>query len=134
MKHKFSDPSKETLEIVRHIRHKYYKEYRDAKIITIMRNGKWSKYGTIHVVSEEQRKVGVQADYILTLSGDAWEKFSSKQKKALVDHELAHMVVKKTKKGIKYRCRHHDVEEFAAIAKRYGAWSPNLEKFKKALE
>ena len=134
MKEQFSNPSKEVLAIVKKIRRKYYPEFVNAKIITLMRNGKWGKWGTIRAVSAEQRKAGIAADYILTLKAAAWENFSKKQKRALVDHELAHMVCKETKKGIKFRCRHHDVEEFSAIVKRYGAWSPGLVKFKKSFK
>ena len=133
MAEKFSSSSKDILALIKHIRAKYYSAFKHAKIITLMRNGKWSKYGTISRVSEAQRKAGIDADYILTLSATAWESFHTKQKKALVDHELAHMVLKETKKGTQYKLKHHDVEEFCAIVKRYGEWSPNLTRFRKAM-
>jgi len=131
---KFIDPDKETLEMLAKIRKKHYPAFRKAKIITIMRNGRWSKYGTIHIVTEEQKKTGIAADYILTLSNDAWKIFTAKQRRALIDHELAHIVRKETNKGIKWKLRHHDIEEFNAIVQRYGEWLPSVTKFRKALE
>ncbi|MGI4812701.1 MAG: putative metallopeptidase [Janthinobacterium lividum] len=133
MNKKFFSPSDATVCIVTQIRKKYYSTFKQAKIITIMRNGKWSNYGTIRVVSDEQKQAGINGDYILTLSAPAWDSFNANQKKALVDHELAHMVKKETKKGIIYRCRHHDIEEFNAIVERYGEWRPNITSFRKSL-
>lgn len=131
---RFEDPSKDTLAIVSMIRKKYYPEYKKARIITKMRNGKWSKYGTIRAVSDEQKETGVEADYILMLSKPAFDAFTTKQRKALIHHELEHMIVKKTKNGVVYRCRHHDIEEFNNIVKIYGEWLPSVSKFRKALQ
>lgn len=131
---RFDDPDEHTLKLVRIIRKKYYANFKNARIRTIMRNGKWHCYGTIRAVSEEQRKTGVEADYILNLSAEAWRVFTPKQKKALIDHELAHMVVKVTKRGIVYRCRKHDLEEFSSIVERYGDWLPSIAAFHRALK
>lgn len=121
-------------ELVNKIRSKYYSKYKKAKIITLMKLGKWSKYGTIARVSTKQRQAGIDADYILTLQADAWRHFDKRQKKALVDHELAHMRIVKTKKGKQFRLRHHEVEEFIDIVKRHGKWQESLERMHEAME
>ena len=121
----FHAPS-EVKEIVKKIRHKYYPKFHKAKIIILMRTGKWNKLGTISRVSKKQRQAGIDADYILTLSGLAWDDLSKKQKQALVDHELCHMVRLKKKSGTQWKLRHHEVEEFKDIVKRYGLWQNSL--------
>lgn len=125
--------SKDVRSLVKHIRGKYYEKFSKAKIVIIMRLGKWDKWGTMQRVSAKQRQAGIDGDYILTLNGTAWPEMSSKQQKALVDHELLHMAKKKTKSGISWKLRHHDVEEFIGIAKRYGSWTPNLKALQDVL-
>lgn len=118
--------TKEVHKIVKDVRVKHYEKFNKAKIISLFRFGKWDKWGTIQIVGKKQRKAGIDADYILTLNGDAWPEMTDKQKRALVDHELYHMAKKKGREGTKFVLRHHDVEEFIEIVKRYGNWSPNL--------
>ena len=130
---KFFKPDSGTIHLLQHIRSKYYRDFRRARIITLMRNGKWSKYGTISKVSEANRQAGIEGDYILTLSALAWEKFTAEQKKALIDHELAHMVKVEKNEKVTWKLRHHDLEEFCSIVKRYGEWSPSITSFRKAL-
>lgn len=120
-------PSSEVRKVVKAMRAKHYEKFHKAKIVTLMRIGKWDKWGTISIVSKKQRQAGIDGDYILTLNGSAWPKMPEKQRKALVDHELYHMSKKKTKNGTSFKLRDHDVEEFIEIVKRYGNWRPNLQ-------
>lgn len=129
----YTAAGKEVRSIVKQIRAKYYAKFSKAKIITLMRSGKWKNWGTIQRVGKMQRRAGIDADYILTLNGDAWLKMTSKQHRALVDHELYHMAKKKQKTGVAFVLRHHDVEEFVAIVKRYGDWSPGLKELRAVL-
>jgi hypothetical protein len=124
----------EVLDLVKKIRHKHYSKFHKAKIVTLMRTGKWDKYGTIAKVSKKQRQAGVDGDYILTFNADEWAHLHTKAKHALVDHELYHMARKKTKAGTKFLLRHHDVEEFIDIVKRYGTWRPSLVDMKHAMK
>lgn len=127
-------PTSEIKALVKKIRHKYYDKFKKAKIVILMRTGKWDKYGTLALVSKKLRKAGVDGDYVLTLNADEWEHLGSKGQKALVDHELYHMAKKKTKKGTQFKLRHHDVEEFVDIVKRYGTWRPSLVEMKQAMK
>lgn len=134
MSEKFFKPDSDTLRLLYKIRSRHYPDFAKAKIITLMRNGKWSKYGTISRVSESHRQAGIDGDYILTLSALAWDTFTTKQKKALIDHELAHMVRTIKGKKVQWKLRHHDLEEFCSIVQRYGEWSPSITRFRKALD
>jgi len=69
-------------------------------------------------------------DAIILINKYEWEHLSPIQKEALVFHELCHIVL--SDDGIKLR--KHDVEEFVAVASRYGAWIDNLEEMKEALQ
>jgi len=129
----FQKPPKEIRSLVKEIRAKYYPKFDKAKIVILIRFGKWDKWGTIQRVGKMHRQAGIDGDYILTLNGDAWQVMTEKQHRALVDHELYHMRRKKTKTGIAFVLRHHDVEEFVAIIKRYGDWSPNLKLLREVL-
>lgn len=64
--------------------------------------------------------------FVLEIARDTWEGMNSKQREALVDHELAHMGL--TEDG-KLTTVPHDIEEFHAILKRHGAWKSDLAVF-----
>jgi putative metallopeptidase len=125
--------TKEVRSIVKAMRARHYEKFKKAKIVILLRLGKWNKWGTLARVGKKQRQAGIDGDYILTFNGDAWPKLSEKQKKALVDHELYHMSRKKTKNGVQFKLRDHDVEEFVEIVKRYGDWTPNLKALHEVL-
>jgi hypothetical protein len=127
-------PTSEINELVKKIRKKYYPKFRKAKIVILMRTGKWDKYGTLGLVSKKQKRAGVDGDYILTLNADEWNHLGKKGQTALVDHELRHMARQKTKNGTKFRLYHHDVEEFIDIVKRYGPWRESLVQMKDAMK
>jgi hypothetical protein len=65
------------------------------------------------------------------------------QREALIAHELMHAAVKYDVRGepeydargrMIYRIRKHDLEEFSAIAERYGCWKRDLEQFATAID
>lgn len=56
------------------------------------------------------------------------------QLRALMDHELCHLTVALDKDQEPFlKLVGHDVEEFADVAKRHGAWSVGLQKLAKSL-
>lgn len=129
----FKAPS-EVKDLVKKVRKKFYSKFKKARIVILMRTGKWDKYGTLAKVSKKQRQAGVDGDYVLTFNADEWAGLKTKGQTALVDHELYHMARKKTKTGTKFLLRHHDVEEFVDIVKRYGTWRPSLIAMKDAMK
>jgi hypothetical protein len=83
-------------------------------------------------------------DFVILLSRSFYEdaRVSDDQRRALIDHEISHATVKLARDGEPavdergrqvWRIRKHDVEEFAAIAERYGCWKRDLEEFARAL-
>lgn len=86
----------------------------------------------------------VAFDFIILLSRGFWrdERVTAKQCRALLDHELCHAELKFGRNGepmedergrLVFRLRKHDLEEFSAIAERYGTWKKDIETFAAAL-
>lgn len=84
------------------------------------------------------------ADFVILLRQDFWSdpRVTDLQRRALLDHELCHAAMKfdgngdpvEDERGRRvYRTRKHDLEEFAAIAERYGCWKRDIEHFAAAL-
>jgi hypothetical protein len=82
-------------------------------------------------------------DFLVLLNRHFWqdEAFTDAWRQALLDHELCHCGVRRDKQGDElrdeegrpvWRVVKHDVEEFQAIADRYGLWKSDLERFAKA--
>jgi hypothetical protein len=84
-------------------------------------------------------------DFIILLKKSFWQDLgvNNDQRRALLDHELCHAGVaydQRTgepvydERGRKvYRLAKHDLEEFSAIAARYGCWKADIEHFYAAL-
>lgn len=83
-------------------------------------------------------------DFVVILSFGFWKdpEVSNKQREALLDHELSHGALQRSKnlepiedeKGRKcYRVCKHDIEEFSAVAGRHGVYKKDLEAFARAL-
>jgi hypothetical protein len=69
-----------------------------------------------------------QADYVIVIAGPVWERLTTKERRALIDHELMHAAGYDDERET-WLLDGHDVEEFAAIIERHGAWRPDLERF-----
>lgn len=87
-------------------------------------HGGYPAAGTIRVVGEEDRAAG-GPDVIVSLDLDAWPRRSADGKRALVQHELHHIVPKEKLDSLgrqKVGLRKHDFEigGFRAIVERYG--------------
>lgn len=73
--------------------------------------------------------------FVIEIAEDTWLDLSTKQKDALLDHELAHLWVDEDDDGnAVLSLRGHDVEEFASVIRRHGLWKPDLENFGAAIE
>lgn len=88
--------------------------------------------------------LGYEPDWLIILSEDWWEENRDPLKReALVFHEALHCGQQRDKWGMPrfnaatgmpvIGIMPHDVEEFHAVARRYGAWTEDLVEFKAAL-
>jgi len=80
-------------------------------------------------------------DFVILLNKEAWQGLNTKEKQALVDHELCHAQVVFDADGNPKlddqdrpvcRIRKHDVEEFKAVTERHGLWTSSLAEIAQA--
>jgi predicted metallopeptidase len=69
-------------------------------------------------------------DAVVTVNAADWQHYDASQREALVAHELSHLGV--SEKGT-LRLEHHDLEEFAWIARHYGQWRGAVTQFTEQL-
>lgn len=60
--------------------------------------------------------------FLMVVAYDVWKELTGPQRIALVDHELCHI-------GQDGELTGHDIEEFAPVLARHGAWKPDLKQF-----
>lgn len=86
--------------------------------------------------------LGYEPDWLIIISKDWWDEAKAIDREALVCHEALHCGQLKDKYGEPrfaptgdpvVGILPHDTEEFHAVARRYGAWTPDLVEMKAAL-
>jgi len=75
------------------------------------------------VLYEEER-----IDYILVVALDVWEELSEDYRRALIDHELSHAGGLDLDRD-EWTLVGHDIEEFANVVRRHGAWRGDVQAF-----
>lgn len=129
MLNQFSEAKPHVVGLVQEIIGLYHEGLQDAKIGILMRdeapesNGMMT-LGQARKVSPEHRAL-MPYDFIIWFAQDEWDKLNTKQRRALVDHELCHCSLHRGKTSI----RRHDIEEFNCIIERYGFWRPYTGKW-----
>lgn len=122
------------IDLFDEVRREYHPELLAADFIILTRSPAAQKGGKAVLGSmkkasaEAQGLAGQKADYILTVSLDDWNIFRDRQRRALLDHELSHCQGKEDKEtgAIKWGLVGHDIQEFSAVLKRWGAWSEDI--------
>ena len=141
------DAQSEPYAVLDEMRGKWHRDIAEANIALAWReNLEADKDG--HIVlgkcvkaSDLQREL-VEYDYVILLNYDAWGEFSDAQRRALMDHELAHAapsmdednVIKRDERGRPvWRTRAHDIEEFQSVVEHHGCYKHDIEKFAEEL-
>jgi len=127
---------KDVVALIEAVRDVYYPSLVDAKFVAIfdlrkVRYGMHVPYAKIKPFSAIEKCAGIKEDILVIITKELWDRLRRKQKKALIDHELAHIRVKEKGGKKLYRLTKHDVEEFVAVVRRRGAWSEELKLLKK---
>ena len=73
-------------------------------------------------------------DYVMIVHKATWNEFDTEKRKALIFHELMHIISDDDDRTIKWKLREHDVEEFIPVVKEYGLWTDNLKAFGNSIE
>ena len=85
---------------------------------------------------------GEPPDFIMLVDSMWWGAADAHGRAALIHHELKHITIATDKEGEKkfdddgnpqWALAGHDLEEFQDTVRRFGAWSPDIAPFQKAL-
>ena len=127
--------TEEPINIARELIGTYHRHLAGAQIAYLWRIGKWMKKGVIELGKATKlsghNKLLAGYDLALIINKDRWPTLTEPQKRALVDHELSH-VIRSENGG--YAIRGHDVEDFISIVERHGFWSRGLDEMWRARE
>jgi hypothetical protein len=118
--------------IARRLIPEHHTHLADAKIKYLGREGAWSvggkiRWGSAEKCSAKHRHL-TGYDFIIIINVDVWGGLESKQKVALVDHELSHCGINDNGWCI----WPHDVEDFASVVRRHGLWQEGVRKYAEA--
>lgn len=122
------EPAPEVERIAGELINKYHNHLINAKIKYLFRHGPWTSKKretlgkAVKVSGVNQFLTGL--DFIIMINAEVWAQLGYKEKVALVDHELEHCC----EEDDKYFVQGHDVEDFLAVIKRNGFWTPDLKK------
>jgi hypothetical protein len=129
----FYDASEDLESLARDIIQEHHSHLVEANIKYLFRTGAWE--AKKRDTWGQAKKVGKEVnfltgyDFIVTIHRDVWEQLSPEHKQALLDHELQHCSAGTDDAGNKvWYIQGHDVEDFHAIIRRHGFWSPALRK------
>lgn len=73
----------------------------------------------------------IECDFLIEVAQDKWNELEAHQRTALVDHLLERCTGEEDEKtgNMRWKLREPDVQEFASILDRYGAWHTQLAGF-----
>jgi Putative phage metallopeptidase len=73
----------------------------------------------------------LENDFLVTIALDKWNELTENQRMALVDHMLERCTGEEDDESgeMKWKMRDPDVQEFAGILFRHGAWNEDLQGF-----
>jgi hypothetical protein len=73
----------------------------------------------------------LELDFLVEVSGDIWNELSVEQRQSLVDHLLERCTGEEDENTgeMVWKLREPDVQEFATILRRRGAWTAELTEF-----
>ena len=114
---------------------KWHSDLAEAKIVYLFKDvDTWNSKGKTVFArtckAPEQWQFLAGCDLLVIVNKKVWERLDYKQRDALIDHELCHVLKDIDEKGNpKWSMVTHDVEEFAAVIQRHGMWMDELKKF-----
>ena len=85
-------------------------------------------WATLQKTTPLMRALDIEADYVIVIGGPVWERLNTKERRALIDHELMH-AAGYDDEAEAWTVAGHDIEEFSAIIQRHGAWRSDVERF-----
>jgi hypothetical protein len=128
-----ADPS--VISTAQEIIQKYHPDLMEALIGFVFRSeaGKSLNKFIVAKACKVDRKLRPFLDddyhFFIWIDQETWERISTEQRQALIDHELCHC----TMLDMEPKFRAHDIEEFRVILDRWGLWNYDLVSSQKEL-
>ena len=119
------------VDLARDIIESHYPHLEDARILFLFRETAQESCGKVvlgkaSLCSAREQAIAREAfAFKIELAWDYWQAADEAFRRALLDHELCHCTVRKDAWAI----RSHDIEEFAVIVERHGAWTSDVGAF-----
>lgn len=127
----FTEASSLVATIAKSLIANYHPWLMDANIGFLFREEAQKNKGRMILASAmkvpDKLKTLLNLDFLIWISEEDWNKMTSSQREALVDHELCHCV--RGSNG--FTIRGHDLEEFHDVVERHGLWRNDVYKFYK---
>ncbi len=127
-----ADP--QIIELTKQVIDRYHKHLNSARIGVVMRSEAPSTNGNVTLAKckkvSAELQLHIPYQFIIWIAEDEWQRLSTRQHEALLDHELSHIGWD----GINAHIKGHDVEEFNHILKRWGPWWPDSDGFSIAIQ
>lgn len=127
----FTEAPESVIDLAQELIRLFHPDLMEARIGFLMRTKPSSSQGRRVLAKAEKigekHKLLLDLDFLIWIDEEEWTRLGDEQRRALVDHELCHCDYNSSEG--KASIRGHDVEEFATIIERYGAWNPALLEF-----
>ena len=123
-------PAEGVAEIARSVILEAHEDLEDVEIVFLFRSPAAEKNGRVQwgsaakATSRERALLRPAPRFVITLSHDHWEDMDEDTRRALLDHELSHCELDADDDTgeVKGQILGHDLEEFAGVLARRGAW------------
>lgn len=137
----YDDPTSETLSLLSSVMEEYYPDLIKNNVtvdVTMafakegepLKCGGYPALAFVKITSLKHRVKGLK-DSEITIDGQIWETLTDPQRRAIIDHELQHLIIALDKEGnakiddagrVKLRLRRHDYQLgwFREVANRHG--------------
>ncbi len=133
----YKEVPSEILSIAKELIDQYHAQLKECKIGFVFRSeasisGGKLVLGTTGKVTEKIKPLlSDELDILIVLAEDQYALMSSLRRKALIDHELCHIIENPNTGG--WTTKAHDINEFKEIVERYGLWSYDLQNIGEAV-
>ena len=129
MAKKFTEASQEIISIAEDLIQKYHPYLEEARIAFVFQDEATETDGRFELAKTSKVPPKMQPlmeyDFLIVIAEDIWGALSSNAQEALIDHELCHCGGNDVSG---FKIAHHDIEEFAEVLERHGAWNAGLSK------
>ncbi len=126
----YKEVPNEVLSLAKELIDQYHQQLKECKIGFVFRSeasysGGKVVLGTTSKVTEKIKPMlSEELDILIVLAEDMYADLSSERRRALIDHELCHIILNSNTST--WTTKAHDVNEFNEVIERYGLWSNDL--------